>query len=264
MNHFNQTEDDIREFAKGLPLMNNMNNINSTFYEMLPLCGFGPAIAFSRFLVLQQKIAFGKHSLINAYRKDHKSIWRDDLEASLLERSLYFENAIEAYNKVVDYVYGILYFKFELYEIIDKEKIKTKEDIIRISKNIKGRKLDEIRDWIILNESKSEFFKKFDDYRCETKEMRNLANDMKHRGCIAFEGIELPRNTKVTKVIDGNKIDITDLVSALEINLDSEIEKLSEIHRHTIKLQMELFTLCDFEKTLTDFLVCCKINVPET
>ena len=74
MNHSNQTEDDIREFAKGLPLL-KMNNINRIFYEMLPLCGFGPAIAFSRFLTLHQKIFSGSHALINAYKKDHKSIW---------------------------------------------------------------------------------------------------------------------------------------------------------------------------------------------
>lgn len=166
---------------------------------------------------------------------------------------MYFENAIEAYNKVVDYVYVILYFKLELYKIIDKEKIKTKEDIFRISEKIQGKKLDRIREWI-RSEITSEFIIIFEDYIFYTKEMRNLANDMKHRGCIAFEGIELTRYSKVTKDIYGTKVVFTDLVSSSIINLDSEIEKLSEIHRHTIKLQMELFTLCDFEKTLQDFL----------
>ena|GEM_PF-1912325 len=261
MNHSNQTEDDIREFAKGLPLL-KMNNIYRMFYEMLPLCGFGPAIAFSRFLALHQKIVSGSHALINAYKKDHKSIWGDDLEDSLWQRSMYFENAIESYNKVVDYVYIILYFNFELYGIIDKEKIKTKEDVIRISEKIKGKKLGKISEWISSNEFTSDFFGKFDDFRCYTEEMRNVANDMKHRGCITFEGIKQPRYTKVTKVIDGNEIDITDLVSELIINLDSEIEKLSEIHRRTIELQKELYTLCDFQKKLTDFLNKNGLNMP--
>jgi len=187
-------------------------------------------------------------------KKIIKAYGGDDLEDSLRQRSMYFENAIESYNKVVDYVYIILYFNFELYGIIDKEKIKTKDDVIRISEKIKGEKLDKIRKWIKNNEFASEFSKKFDDYRYHTVEMRNLANDMKHRGCIAFEGSELHRNTKVTKIIDGNEIDITDLVSVLRINLDSEIKKLSDIHRRTIELQKELYYLCDFEKQIKDFL----------
>ncbi|SNT04681.1 hypothetical protein SAMN05446037_103531 [Anaerovirgula multivorans] len=187
----NQTEDDIREFAGRLPLL-KMNNINSIFYEMLPLCGFGLPIAFSRYLSLHRKISFGSYALINAYRKNHKSLWGDDLEDSLWERSMYFENAIEAYNKVVDYVYVILYFNFELYKTIDKEEIKTKDDIIRISEKIRGKKLEKISKWICSNESTLDFSAKFIKYeKSDVLEMRNLANDIKHRGCIAVEGTEL-------------------------------------------------------------------------
>lgn len=253
MNLINQTEDDVREFAQRLPLL-KMDNINSTFYEMLPLCGFGPTIAFSRFLSLQNKIAAGAYALINAYRKNHKSLWGDYLEDSHWERSIYFENAIESYNKVTDYVYLILYFNFELYEIIDKEKIKSKEDIIRISENIKGSKLGKINDWLSTTECSTSFSMIFSKYRNDVRAMRNLANDMKHRGCIVVEGTELERNTKVTKIIDGYEIDVTDQVTELKINLDTEIEKLVEVHKLTVNLQKELYTLCDFQKQLRDFL----------
>ena len=135
MNLNNQTEEEIREFAKGLPLL-KMNDTNPIFYEMLPLCGFGPTIAFSRFLTLHRKITFGTHALINSFRKNHKSLWGIELEDSLWERCMYFENALEAYNKVVDYIYAVLYFNFKLYEIIDNKKIKNNDDIILISENI--------------------------------------------------------------------------------------------------------------------------------
>ena len=88
MNLQNQTENDIRAFARDLPLL-KMNNINSLFYEMLPLCGFGPTLAFSRFLSLQNKICFGSHALINAFRINHKSLWGIDLENSCWERRMY-------------------------------------------------------------------------------------------------------------------------------------------------------------------------------
>lgn len=248
-----QSEEDIRKFASSIHLL-VMNNISSVFYEMLPLCGLGQAIAFSRFLTLQRKIVFGSHALLHSYRKVHKDISGNELENSLWERNMYLENSIDAYNSVVDYVYTIIYFNFNLFEIIDNEKIKTKDDILRISQNIKGNKLNKINEWISKNEFTMDFSIKFKDYRCFTENMRNLANDIKHRGCISIEGIELPRYSKVTKVIDGIEIDITDIVSDVTINLDSEIENLLEIHRRTVELQKYLYSLCNFKKQLSDFL----------
>ena len=252
MNNNTQTEDDIREFAKKLPLL-KMNNINSMFYEMLPLCGIGPAIAFSRFLTLQKNVVFGSYALINTYRKDHTSIRGEVIEDPIFEKSMYFENAIEAYNKVPDYVYLILYFNFNLYEIIDNEKIKTVDDIIRLTKAIKKQKIDKINEWISNNEHTKNFFIKFDEYINNSKQVRNLANDIKHRGCIVVEGTGLTRNTKVTKIIEGYTIDVTSLVSEIRINLESEIEKLVEIHRQTIELQKDLYMLCGFQNRLKEF-----------
>lgn len=88
--------------------------------------------------------------------------------------------------------------------------------------------------------------------------MRELANDIKHRGCIAINGIEVSRNTKVTKVINGQEIDMTDLVSEIRIDIDEEIEKLVHIHQSSVELQKELFELCAFNNQLKDFLEGCK------
>jgi len=248
-----QNVEDIRSFAQKLHLL-KLNSIDSIFYEMLPLCGFGPTISFSRFLALQKKIVFASHALINAYRINHQSLWGVDLEDSLLERSMYFENAIESYNKVTDYVYLILYFNFELYEVMDRKEIKSKEDIVEISKKIKGKKYEAINEWLIKDIRTSNFAKQFSDYRDSVKEMRELANDIKHRGCIAIDGTGIRRNTRVTKVIEGHEIDITDQVSEVKIDIDEEIEKLVIIHQETLELQKELFGVCAFQKQLKDFL----------
>lgn len=253
MNKSDQSDRDIREFAGRLPLI-KINDINFMFYEMLPLCGLGPAIAFSRFLTLNKKVVYGAHALVNAYKKEHKNLWGDEIDDSLWVRCMYFENAIEAYNKVLDYIYIILYFNYELYEKLDFVKINTKDDIVCISKKIKGHKLNMIDNWLHSNELTNEFANELDNYKLLTKEMRELANDIKHRGCIAAKGVALPRQTKVTKKIEGQDVDITELVSEIKIDLEIEIEKLVEIHGHTIEILKNLYKLCDFQEQLKDFL----------
>ncbi len=253
LNKPDQSDRELSEFAGRLPLL-KMNDINFMFYEMLPLCGLGPAIAFSRFLTLNKKVVYSAHALVNAYKMKHKNLWDDDMEDSLWVRCMHFENAIEGYNKVIDYIYIILYFNYELYEKLDFERINTKDDIIRISKKIKGYKLKMIDNWLHSNEPTNEFANKLNDYKLLTNEMRELANDIKHRGCIAVEGIVLPRHTTVTKKIDGQDVDITELVSEIKINLENEVEKLVEIHGHTIEILKDLYKLCNFQEQLKDFL----------
>ena len=253
LNNSDQLDKDLKEFTKRLPLL-KMNEINAIFYEMLPLCGVGPAIAFSRFLTLNKKVVYGDHALTSAYRRNHKSLWGDELEDSIWVRCMHFENAIEAYNQVNDYIYIILYFNYELFKKLDCVEINTKDDIISLSKNIRGSKLNEIETWLHSNELTKEFADEFKDYRLFTKEMRELANDIKHRGCIAVEGITLHRNTKVTKKINGKNVDITELVSEVKIDLDVEVEKLVEIHNYTIEILKSLYKLCNFQKQLKDFL----------
>lgn len=255
LSYSEQSDEEINKFVKRLPLL-KMNEINFTFYEMLPLCGVGPTIAFSRFLTLNRKVIYGARALTNAYIRNHKDLWDNEIDDSLLIRCIYFENAIEAYNKVIDYIYIILYFNFKLYEKLDNiGKINTKNDIIDISKKVRGKKkLAKIDDWLRLNELNTYFATEFNAYKLLVKEIRELANDIKHRGCVAVEDIALSRNTKVTQKIDGQDMDITELVSEVKINLDVEIEKLVKIHKHTIEIQKSLYKSCNFQKQLRDFL----------
>lgn len=255
LSYLGQSDKDVTAFIKRLPLL-KMNTINFTAYEMLPLCGEGPAIAFSRFLTLSKKVVYGAYTLTNAYRKNHKDLCGNESDNSLWVRSMYFESAIESYNKVVDYIYIILYFNYELYKKFNHvKKINTKKDIIEASKKVKGKKnLDMIDNWLSLNESTADFATEFNTYILFVGKMRDLANDIKHRGCIAVEGTTLSRCTKVTREIDGKKVDITELVSEVKINLDDEIENLVEVHRRTLEIQQSLYKTCNFQKTLNDFL----------
>ena len=55
LSDLSQSDKDVKDFIKRLPLL-KMNEINFMFYEMLPLCGIGPTIAYSRFLTLHKKV----------------------------------------------------------------------------------------------------------------------------------------------------------------------------------------------------------------
>jgi hypothetical protein len=253
MDNSTQSDNDVQTFAKRLPLM-VMNNISFQFYEMLPLCGIGPAIAFSRCLSLHRKIVTATHSLVSAYRLNHTDLWGKTIDDATFERSMYFEQAIEAYNKVIDYIYQIIYFNYELYGIVDEILIQSREDIIFASEKIKGNKLNKIDKWICNDKRTIAFSTIFLEYKDYVESMRNLANDIKHRGCISVSGVAIQRRTKVTKNINGVEIDITDLVSEKVLDLDVEIEKLVEVHQQTFELQKAIFTLCDFHTQLKDFL----------
>lgn len=245
-------KDDLNRFINELPFL-GLANINSAFYEMLPLCDVGTSIAFSKFLLLQRRVYYASYSLINAYKKDHNNILGDPFNDTLSIRSMYFEYAIETYNKVVDYVYQILYFNYKLYKVIDNIDIKSKRNIISVSRKLKGKKLKEVNRWILIEEKTKDFAKKFSDYRCKMRDVNDLANDIKHRGCIDVGGMNPTRYSKVIKNVDGVAINITDLVSEIKVDLESEIDKLVETHKATFQLQNELYLLCNFQQQLEDF-----------
>ena len=248
-----QSNDDIRRFAKKLELL-KMNDIDFLFYEMLPLCGVGASVAFSRFLTLHNKICFGSFALINAYKKEHTGLWGDSTNNNIWYRSMYLETAIMAYNSIEDYIYMVLYFNFDLYEKMDNYSIKNKEDIIERSKEIKGKTKSNIDTWLYSQYSTKQFHDDFQRYKDSTGSLRELANDIKHRGCREVDGIDLPRVTRVKKVIDDNEVDITELVSPYIISIDEEINNLAGIHEKSLEIQKKLYRLCDFKGQLKTLL----------
>jgi len=248
-----QNIDDIRGFVKKIEPL-KMDNIDFLFYEMLPLCGAGTAIAFSRFIALHNKICIGSYSLIGAYKKDHTGLWGEYIGNNLWQRSMHFENAILAYNSIVDYVYAILYFNFDLYVGIGNTSIKDKDDIIRISRSIKRNVISKIDEWLANQNTTKDFYTDFSNYQNVTKDLRELANDIKHRGHISFEGLSLPRTTKVTLAINGSEVNITELVSPTIVNMEIEINNLVDIHKLSFDIQKKLYRLCGFQDQLKTFL----------
>ena len=247
----NFIDEDLNKFINELKLMGEMNNINFVFYNMLPLLGFGGCVAFSRFRVFHKKMYFGAHELINSYKKEHLDFYNKKLEDSLWVRALHLENAILAYNSIRDIIYQVVYFNYHLYEEFDNVKIRCREDIINVSKNIKGKeKLNKINLWLSEQDNTKEFYNEFSKYIKFTSELRNVANDIKHMGCYVVNVLDNPRLTVVIKKIEGKDINITENCQPKLLILDEEVSKLVEIHKTSLDMQKRLYKLCNFEERL--------------
>lgn len=256
--HMLNTENDLINIKDQLPLL-KMNQINWTFYQMLPLCGFGVVVAYSKFLALHNKICKAAFELTNAIEKRSDFFKAEELNG-VWQQSIYLENAIIAYNSVRDLIYVTIYFRFELFHLIDKQSIENSQDILRLSKKVQGNAFSRIEEWLKNNEITHAFFRELTSYNEDTKELSNLANDLKHRGSFVFKGLELPRTTKVTKVVDGLDVDITECVTPPIIDNESEINNLIAVHRRAIDLAKKLYEVCDFEGCLQEFLNKAGLN----
>lgn len=248
-----QSENELRDFANRLGLI-SMNNLDPNFYEMVALCGSGVAAAFYKFITLNHKIWFGSHALINAYKKEHKPLWDNSVNDTLWLRCMYLENAILSYSSAVDYIYAVLYFNFDLYQSLGKKNIEKQEDVLRISKSIKGTTLSKIDEWLRKQVSTQGFSTDFDVYKNSTTNLREMANDVKHRGCKAVEGTDWPRITWGTAKVNINEINIRNIIAPVTFNIDDEIANLVKVHEQTLDIQNKLYYLCDFQGQFKAFL----------
>lgn len=104
----------IKNFARELKII-TQNNFTKIKYEMLPLVNVGAAIALNKFKIINSRVYFAATSLVNAYKEEHVDLFDDEMENISYIRTMYFENALEIYNRTEDYIYAILYFNFNLY-----------------------------------------------------------------------------------------------------------------------------------------------------
>lgn len=227
----------------------------SPLFGILPLESLGAAIALNRYIALNSKVYFAATTLTQSFKSEHVDLWGDNVENPIFLRSMYFEQAIEAYNKVPDYIYQILYFNFDLYEKLDNKIIRNKKDVQNRAKSIAGReRLTKIRDEISeFGEKEKLFISKFQEYFSTLGHTRNLANDIKHRGCIAIEGTHTSWG-KASKPINDVEINLTEIVEPEPINLEDEIAKLVSVHESTHEILQDLYKLCNFEQQLNRFL----------
>lgn len=241
----------LKEFTDKLSLI-KFEELFSPINQCIAIESLGAAIALKRYIAVNIKVYFGAYALTKAYATKHQGLWKDYIKNPLLIRGMYFEQAIEAYNKVLDYIYQILYFNFELYEKLDRKSIKSKEDVKKLAESIKNKKkLARIKEKLLKSGEEAKcFISKLEQYKKDTQHTRNLANDIKHKGCFAIEG-QFPSPWGIaTKEIDGEEVNLTEIVEPRLIKLDSEIAKLVVVHEKTYALLQDIYQLCNFRGKL--------------
>lgn len=228
-----KSTNDINEFAKGLKII-----ILPNILTKLSLPDLWRDIAYTKLMLLNKRIEYGVRMLVNAYRDDHINPVTNMSEDQLWIRSMYLESAIETYNKVVDYVYSIIYFRFNL----DSLEILKRKDVIKYSSN-RYVKHNEINSWLESNNSTSHFKSLLGKYIECTNSNKQNANDLKHWGCFNVKGLEI-QALDLKYFVKGKEINYHEIINGNPLDIDFEIENLVTIHNETIKLIEELYNIC--------------------
>ena len=231
----------LKEFSDRLKIIDLKPLIKK---HALPIFGVGNAIAFSKFIALNKRIMSGSYMLINAHNKKLKDPFGTNIKDPVWFRAMCLEFAFEAYTKVNDYIYQILYYNFELYKILDKRQILKNTDVVELSKTINYDKKRLIRKLLkSKGESVNNFIKLLKSYQkyIYKYNITEIANDFKHRGAYSIRGTNIPR---IKFEVKNQNIDINDILSESIIEMDIEIEKLVILHQETIKIVNELYNLC--------------------
>ena len=232
-----------------------LRRIPRTFYEMLPLCGIGVAESFNVFLAFHNQIYFAVRFLEKA------AVPEDEFDKQLIERYMYLQAAILAYNSSTDYIYQILYFYFELYREIHHTNIASRKDIIRLSENIKGDVLKQINEWLKKDSRTVDFLSELNDFKKSLSRLRKNANEIKHRGRYHIEGLSLKRSSHVKKIIDSVELNITEITTPQGFNIEDEINYLIKVNKRIYEMQDKIYIFLDYQGQLDDFLKAQGLNI---
>lgn len=194
-------------------------------------------------------IASARDALINSFDKfyDGNVIeWDSSYTAHIWMRGEYLKNSIIWYNSCEDYIYQILWFAYDMSGKKITSSMEYEQQLKQACyKDVKNKL--EIKD---TNDS-NELLKYINKYRFDedVKYMRDdLANNLKHRGHLAFSGLEDIRLMDVTKLDkEKNIIFNSDWVKPKIIDIDETIELLKNIHIKLIKFSRNIKEFIDFD-----------------
>ncbi len=228
------------------------NQVNFLLAPTLLASDIGLKLAFDRYYIAVEKVYFGRIALINAYKRIQHDWWGEKLpeEQTLLMRKMFLEQAIEAYNKVRDYVILVLYFCFIDCQKLKDGSIRTYEDIDKIASSIRESHICQLQD----DSRVREFMGKFKNYKNFTECVRTLANDLKHRGCRVVGMPALERVGTSFRVVDGEEINLSEIVEPRVIDIDVVTERLVDVHNESMGLLESLYAVCDFENKANIFV----------
>ncbi len=210
----------------------------------------GYSVAMDKYRDLYRLIASARSALINSFDKFYESNiiqWGSDYKAQIWMRSEFLKNSIVWYNSCEDYIYQAIWFAFEM----NGKEISSAEDyqeqLKKVSYGSIKRKL-ESKDTI----ETRKLLSYIEDYRFKDENVsymrENLANHLKHRGSLSFEGLEDNRiiGFKIEGKDDNIVFDVS-WIDPITIDIDEVIEKIALIHVELIKFARKIKNFINFD-----------------
>lgn len=174
--------------------------------------------------------------------------WDCTYAAIYLIRSISLQSSILWYNSIEDYLLQAVWLCFELYK-----KNNRYHEGMDYSQILKLCSYKSIRDICSLYNNKefNKLLKIINDNRRLLSELREWANQLKHRGNLDIEGlyVESPAEIRIIKR-DSDKIFSTNDFRPYIIDLDETIQKLSSIHKIYINFCSQILDYIDFNSAL--------------
>lgn len=202
----------------------------------------GIAISYFKIIALHNNIFYGAFSLKNAWSENVIDIHDNPSDSPIFYRSMHLQNAYVTYNSCIDYIYQILYFYYDLESCVNE--VRTHEEVLALEENIKPWKRDQFDKKIKTHNSN--LYKAIKKFRQEIKGLNTKANIIKHDAGFWVEGNHIKTFGEASINIDGENINLTDIITPRLNSISEEIEFLIKIHNSFVKIERVLFEELDY------------------
>ena len=210
------------------------------------------SMAIEKLYSLHELLGTAKFNLFNAFKKFHSDVHssQESYISHLIRRSHYLKSAIVWYNSCEDYTYQIIWLAYDMHKI----EMDSPESYPEALGNLFYRGFKEI-----LEKNKSENAKKLlgivKNYRCNSDvcRLRDIANNLKHRGNIGFKGIFVGRPGGYVELDEhGKVIHNSNWITPEVIDIDETIDLVKVVHNLLIKFVRDIVEFIDFKAALAD------------
>lgn len=222
--------------------------INPFVIDAMPIYDKGYSVALSIVSEIYYVLMSAHFNLRNAYNKVFESNFvsqKNDYLAHIWTRSEFLKNSVLMFNSIEDYVLQVIWFAYDMYNF----DIKSKVDYHKALKKCKYSSVKKFLNEVNTEESHY-LLNLIENYRKNelVENLReNLANNLKHRGNIQFEGIERTRFFSYVEESDeGDLMFTTKWLEPLIFDIDETIDMLVKINEISINFIEEVIDFINF------------------
>ncbi|RZK43343.1 MAG: hypothetical protein EOO90_03530 [Pedobacter sp.] len=232
------------EFLKSLEMPNELNLPPASF-QFVNLGDYGYLIAIEKFRQLHNLMATARFALSQAHQKLHKSpvLWSSGYIGQIWLRTQYLKNAVLWYNSCDDYFLQIIWFAFDFFNPHTLTKPEVYKNLLKkcrwesLKKPLIPRKSEANIELLLLkiNELHSDN---------DLKEVRNIANSLKHHADIFIQDLDLQPDFSLTSYQGFN----SEAVANTGLDIDETVLLLQKAHQKLTDFSKFLINYIDFDK----------------